>query len=125
MTTKKPNIITEDDYTLVEKPDSLMYSVKIKKGKYTDVIVTYGEVRIKADPENDKADLHFKYQIVESPKKLNVQELERDVEFNNLLGDILTYILQTAFDTGNYKLGSKEKTNGIESTIDDSTETDQ
>jgi len=125
MTTKKPNIITEDDYTLVEKPDSLMYSVKIKKGKYTDVIVTYGEVRIKADPENDKADLHFKYQIIESPKKLNVQELEKSVEFNNLLGDILTYILQTAFDTGNYKLGSKEKTNGIESTTDDSAETDQ
>lgn len=124
--TKKPNNTTKIDkdyYTLVEKPDSLMYSVKIKKGSYKDVIVTYGEVRIKADPENDKANLHFKYQIVESPKKLNVQELERDVEFNNLLGDILTYILQTAFDTGNYKLGSK--TNGSEPTINDTEEVDQ
>jgi len=125
MTTKRINRITEDDYNFVEKPDSLMYSVKIKKGKYKDVIVTYGKVGIKTNEDGNGATLSFQFVINESPKKHNKKKLEKTPEFKNLLGDILSHIIQNALDTGKYKLGSQEKSNGIEPTINDFTEADQ
>ena len=101
--------ITDDDFALVEKPTSAMYSVKLKTGQWSGVIVTYGKVSLKVGANKETATLSFQFKINEAPPPLNVEELNNLNDFNNHLGDILSYIIQNAFDTGKYKLGSNDK----------------
>ena len=110
--------ITDSDYAFVEKPTSSMYSVKLKTGQWSGVIVTYGKVSLKLNEDKETATLSFQFKVDEAPPPHNVEELENLNDFNNHLGDILSHIIQNAFDTGNYKLGSNDK----QSTNDDSAE---
>lgn len=110
--------ITESDYTFVEKPTSALYSVKLNSGEWSGVIVTYGKVSMKTNPDGESATLSFQFKIEEAPAPHSITVLEKNNDFNNHLGDILSYIIQTAFDTGKYKLGS----NDTQSTNDDSSE---
>ena len=96
--------ITKDWYSFVERPASLLYSVKILKGKYEGVVVTYGKVALKE--ESDVLRLNFQFKIEESPK-INVKKLEQNDEFRNFLGDILSHIIDSSFKSGAYKLGDK------------------
>jgi hypothetical protein len=101
--------ITESDYSFAEKPDSPMYSVKLKSGGFYGVIVTYGKVSLKASEDNDIATLSFQFKVDEAPAPHNIVELEKSEDFNNHLGDILSHIIQSAFDSGKYKFGSNDK----------------
>ncbi len=95
-----------------------MYSVKINKGKYAGVIVTYGTVGLKTQ-EDGSAKLSFQYNITESPKH-NKKKLEGSDEFRNTLGDILSHIIESALESGKYKIG-----NGNKSTVDNPSEASQ
>ena len=64
------------------------------------------------------ATLSFQFKVDEAPAPHDVEILEESNDFNNHLGDILSHIIQNAFDTGNYKVGSNDK----QSTNDDSAE---
>lgn len=110
--------ITDSDFSFVEKPTSEMYSVKLKTGQWSGVIVTYGKVSLKVNEDKESATLSFQFKVDEAPPPLSVENLENLNDFNNHLGDILSYIIQNAFDTGKYKLGSNDK----QSTNDDSSE---
>jgi len=57
--------------SFVERPDSELYSIKVKIGAYKNVIYTYGKVNIAEDDENDQLKVSFDYRIEEVPKKLN------------------------------------------------------
>ena len=101
--------ITDNDYAFVEKPTSEMYSVKLKTGQWSGVIVTYGKVSIKVNDDKENATLSFQFKVDEAPPPHSVEILEELNDFNNHLGDILSHIIQNAFDTGNYKVGSNDE----------------
>ena len=105
----KSNSITSDSYTFVEKPNSPMYSVKLKSGGFSGVIVTYGKVSLTESADKETATLSFQFKVDEAPAPHNVGELEKSEDFNNYLGDILSHIIQNAFDSGKYKFGSDDK----------------
>jgi hypothetical protein len=110
--------ITDTDYAFVEKPSSELYSVKLKSGPWSGVIVTYGKVSLKVNEDKESATLSFQFKVDEAPDVHDIDELEMSADFNNHLGDILSHIIQNAFDTGNYKVGSNDK----QSTNNDSSE---
>ena len=78
----------------VEKPDSELYSIKIKVGPYKDVVYTYGKVDISEDPENDRANVNFDWRLEEFPKHLTKKEIEESEEFQNYIGNILTTLIE-------------------------------
>jgi hypothetical protein len=45
------------------------------------------------------------------------EELQEDLTFLNLLGDVLTHIIEDAMETGKYKLGQNDKPTDSESTV--------
>jgi hypothetical protein len=80
--------------SFVERPDSELYSIKVKIGAYKNVIYTYGKVNIAEDDENDQLKVSFDYRIEEVPKKLNKKKLEKSEEFKNYIGNILTNLIE-------------------------------
>jgi hypothetical protein len=129
MKTMAKNKITNDSYGLVESADLVgspiaTYSVKIKDKKYKNVIVSYGKIGLNVQEDGQSAKLSFKYQI-DDPADFDRQELESDHNFNTYLGDLLAHIIQTAFDSGNYKVGdaptkASDEVIDVNSTTDDS-----
>lgn len=104
------NKITDNSYSLVENVEfgespTAVYSVKIKDKKYKNVVVSYGKIGLTVQEDGQSAKLSFRYQV-EDPAKFDRQTLEDDDKFNTYLGDILSHIIQTALDSGNYKVGS-------------------
>lgn len=81
-------------YTLVEKEDVDYYGFKILEGEYKDVIYYYGEVKLIEDEEQDKLNINFKYQIDKSNEKYSIEELKDSIKFNDLMGDILSSVLE-------------------------------
>jgi len=100
------NTISKSDYTFVESLDSELYGVKLTSGEWEDVIVVYGKVSIKESIETGYATLGFSYQVQDS-SSFQPDQLEKDEDFKNYLGDVLSHIIN-----------SKEETN--EDTIDSS-----
>ena len=60
---------------------------------YEGIIYKYGKVEIKEDEENDNASLQFNYDVLVSPT-IPKEELEEDIDFKNLMGDILHYLIE-------------------------------
>lgn len=100
--------MTSDFYSFVDRPTSEFYSVRINEGQFRGVIVTYGAVSFRA--EGDSARLKFTFKIEEVPAPLTERELNESKDFKNTLGDILSHILHTSFETGGYKLGNAKRT---------------
>ena len=88
------NSITENDYGFVENPESDFYGVKLKSGKWKNVIVIYGKVSIKESVETGYATLQFSYQVEDSGS-FQPDELESSEDFKNYIGDILTHIIES------------------------------
>lgn len=113
--------ITEKDYSIVEREDSVFHGVLLKTGTWKDVIVVYGQVGIKESPELDMATLSFNY-TVQDPADFSVDELNEDESFKNYLGAVLQYIITDSLEY------AKENNLGVigignnESTADSHTE---
>jgi hypothetical protein len=45
------------------------------------------------------------------------EELNEDLEFLNVLGAILTHIIEDSFESGQYKMGNNDKSTDSESTV--------
>jgi len=121
------NKITDKSYSFIESADLegspvATYSVKINDKKYKDVTVTYGKISLTVQDDKETAKLSFKYQI-DNPDDFDRQKLESDQNFNNYIGDILSHIIQSAFDSGNYTLGEKPE-KASDEVIDVNTTTD-
>jgi hypothetical protein len=83
----------DEDYKLVFREGSEFYSVKLLKGKYSDVIFTYGKVQIKEPTEDGSLPLSFNWKLEEKPDTLE-EILEESAEFQNYIGDILADLIQ-------------------------------
>lgn len=116
------NKINDLSYTFVERPLSEFYSVRIKEGIYAGNIVTYGKVSIREE-KGEAATLQFTYRLEEVVPPYTAKELDNSPEFKTFLGDILTHIITTALERGEYKIGSS-KSNVSKSTDDDTVEID-
>lgn len=94
--------ISNDDYSIVESNDVEFYGVRIKQGKYKDIIVVYGKVGIKEDQETDTARLSFTYNL-QDPADFDPQSLEKDEYFKNYLGAILQHIITESLEEAEKK----------------------
>lgn len=122
------NQITEKSYSLVpDVDDDAVYTIQIEHEPYKGVIVQYLKIGLNVTDDGEHAKLSFHYSIRDCPDTIDKQQLEQDKDFHNFLGDLLAYIIQSAFDSGNYKIGdpkpSKSDPIDVDSTaIDDSPE---
>lgn len=89
--------ISYKDYSIVESNNSEFYGVKLNGGKYNNVIVIYGEVGIREEPELDQAKLSFNYTI-QDPGELDSVDLDKDEYFKNYLGAILQHIITESLE---------------------------
>ena len=62
-------------------------------GKYSDIVYQYGKVSFGEETDNGEMPLTFHYDVILSAD-IDEQELQEDLEFKNLLGDILVDILE-------------------------------
>jgi len=113
--------VNEKDYSIVENENSPLSGVLLKTGTWKGVMVVYGQVGIKEDPNLDMATLSFNYTI-QDPGDFSVDELDQDESFKNYLGAILQYIITDSLE---YAKENNLSTIGIandESTTDSHTE---
>lgn len=110
-------MITSNSYTFVEHKGEEDWYVKIKEGDFKDIVYKYG--RIEVTEEGEEARLKFQFKIAKLPPDFDMteEELQEDLEFLNLLGDILTHVIEDAMETGKYKLGNDDKSTDSESTV--------
>lgn len=111
------NKITAKSYKLLDVEDSA-YAVRILDKKYEDITIQYGKISLKVNEDTDTATLSYKFNICDCPDKFIKEDLESDKTFNTYVGDLLTFIIQSAFDTGNYTIGDG-KSSDVKSTTDD------
>ncbi len=101
------NNITEYDFEQISYVKGVKYdSFKLLTGQYTGVILSYGTIAF-TEPLNKEASatLKFEYIINYTPSGLDSVELESDIDFNNYVGDILSFVLDNAFANDDYKIG--------------------
>lgn len=104
--------ITSKDYTLVENEASGFadfYGVKYLTGKWKNVIVVYGKVTVKEDIKNDEATMSFTYAI-QDPADYDIEELQKDEDFNNYIGEVLNYVMLDALENKGAQIGNIEST---------------
>jgi hypothetical protein len=89
--------ITSKSFGYVEKPDSPVYSIKIKEGRFKGVIYSYGKVDLNEDKENDQLALNFKFIISEGNTRYDIDTLNDSRKFKDYISDILKYILEEEF----------------------------
>ena len=92
-------IISKNDYQLVESNNIEFYGVKLLTGKWKDVVYIYGKVSIKESPELDIATLAFTYDIQDAGQ-FEEDELIGDINFRNYIGGILQNIMEESLEEG-------------------------
>ena len=101
------NNISDSDFTMLENTASEFYAIKLLKGKWKNVIYTYGAVSIKEDKENDTATLSFNWQL-NDPGDLQPEDIEKNEEFNNYIGALLQYIISDSLNNKEAKIGTAD-----------------
>lgn len=105
------NNITENDYERIEylqETHNIDHdSFRLLTGKWAGVIVTYGEIALQKPMSGDEAKLKFNYMVNEH-NGFDHDELSKDPDFNNYLGDMLSHIIETALDDNEFLIGDKD-----------------
>lgn len=71
--------------------------IKILAGDFKDTVYSYGKVSI-TEEGADEVYLSFTYNVTETP--LVKEELEKNIDFKNFIGDILVGIITKKIDKG-------------------------
>lgn len=71
--------------------------IQILSGDFKDTIYSYGKVSVE-EQGDDEASLAFTYNVVETP--LVKEELEKNLDFKNFIGDILIEIIMQKLEKG-------------------------
>jgi hypothetical protein len=96
--------ITLNDYEFLDTDaDATMYRVRMKTGPFTDAVWEYGKVTAMVNEDEETATLKFDYELLEGP-----EHYKENDDFQGRVGAILEHIIQSAFDTGEYKIGSDD-----------------
>jgi hypothetical protein len=97
--------ISNDDYKMLENTASEFYAIKLLKGKWKDVIFTYGAVSISEDVVNDNATLSFKWNLNDSGN-CEPEELTNNEKFQNYIGALLQFIISESLENKEAKIGT-------------------
>jgi len=98
--------VSEYDYKFVENDSSNFYGIELTEtSPWPGVVLVYGTVSIKESEGLDLATLSFTYNI-QDPATYEADLLEKDEEFKNYLGDVLSHIIQ--FSMNEEKNGNSE-----------------
>ena len=62
-------------------------------GKYSDIVYQYGKVSLGEESDNGEMPLTFHYDVILSAD-IDKEELQEDMDFKTLLGDILVDIIE-------------------------------
>lgn len=99
--------ITENDYKFVERAEDVMYTVELTTGEWKGTKYQYGKVSAKVEEINDDEDgiasLSFMWTLLDGD-----ESVKESSEFQNYIGDVLSHIIQNAFDTGEFKIGNDD-----------------
>ena len=98
-------IISKNDYQLVESNNIEFYGVKLLTGKWKDVVYIYGKVSIKESPELDIATLAFTYDIQDAGQ-FEEDELIGDINFRNYIGGVLQNIMEESLEEEGEVIGT-------------------
>lgn len=104
------NQITEKSYELTEHDEEENFRIKLNE-TYKGVEIKVHTVSLKMDDNGDTATLSFDYGITKCPKKFNQKDLTESKDFTDFTGDVITHIIQSAFDSGKYTFGDPIKAN--------------
>jgi hypothetical protein len=77
---------------VVDEKDKASVHIKLLNGEYKDTVFKYGKVGVKE--EGDKAYLQFNFDVIQSP----IKKLEKNLEFKNYIGDLLSTIITKQLD---------------------------
>ena len=89
-------------YRVVENPHETDAGIEIISGEWEGLVYQYGDVQF----EDGKPHLNFKRTIRRLPQSGDtVEDLEKNEELNNLMGDILVELIQE-------QIKREEKANG-------------
>ena len=78
---------------IVENPnqrDEEHYAIEIVKGEFTGVVWQFGSVEF----VDGKPELNFQRTIRKVPEGMTVEEVEKNEDLNNFMGDILVELLE-------------------------------
>ncbi len=87
-----PRVKEDIDFKLIFKESSDFYSIKLLKGKYKDVIYTYGKVGVGKETGSGKLPLKFVWKLEEKPKNIT-EDLNKSKEFTTYIGDVLADLI--------------------------------
>tara|TARA_R110000803_G_scaffold183535_1_gene245859 strand:- start:429 stop:752 length:324 start_codon:yes stop_codon:yes gene_type:complete len=94
-----------NDYDVLfdEYPDEKLARIKLTSGQWQGIVYNYHTIGF-VEQDNDDAVLKFEYDIIHTPKHLDVEGLTKEdkIEFEDYLGDILVSIIEetTSDETG-------------------------
>jgi hypothetical protein len=104
--------ISDKDYTLVENDAGELadfYGIRLKTGKWKNVVFVYGKVSVREDKNAGSATLSFNYTI-QDPVDYDIEKLEKDPDFNNYLGALLQHIISDNLENKEAQIGHKTPT---------------
>src|SRR6056297_914526 len=107
--------ITEGDYSYVDteydvSPESALTEVRIDADNaWNGVQLKFGRVSARVGEDEEFAELSFDFEVTNQDPH-NTEELENDTDFQHYVGDLLTHIISTAFDKGDYRIGGDDNT---------------
>ena len=81
----------KDQYVFITNKDENMQCIGIRKGKFEGVVYKYGKVSLGEETENGSLPFRFEYDILDN--NMIPREEFDDINFFNLLGDILVDII--------------------------------
>lgn len=89
----------EKEYTFVEKETELgeQYAIKLKKGKFRDVVYSYGMVKLVEEDEGGLR-LRFSYTVYSNPHGRDTDS----EKFTNIIGQILEHLIDKEGDKIDY-----------------------
>jgi len=108
-------VITDKDYSYVDNQGAYADKSEVTEiridadNAWHGVQLKYGSVTARTLDDQDMAELSFDFNVTNQDEDVT-KELENDTEFQTYIGDILTHIISSAFDNGDYRIGGDDDT---------------
>lgn len=83
-----------EHYELTPAQEEESWNVRYLTGYYTETVIKIGSIKIDGVENNEQPRLYFEYDIISSP----IENLETNEEMDNMVGDTITSIIESAID---------------------------
>ena len=115
ITSESYTYVDNDDTTIVNGDESEFTEIRINGDHgWNGIQIRFGTVSAEEEPNSDRAKLSFDF-FVTNRDENTAANLERDPGFQQYVGDILVHIIESAFEQGEYRIGSDRNDNSEES----------